>query len=616
MVNLIGVTIFTLWIAYCFKESIVNVLPISLAILTGLLFIFAMIRHLSWIDYCSAVVSIASMITVLWKVRKGCFDFKRLKKILTDPSFIAFLIAILLIVFFEKDRIVYSWDELGCWALEVKTLFFTDGFSLPGMHTTIGYAHYMPGQMLLGWWFCHMMPGQFNEGLMRVGYYIFFVAILAPIFSFGTSDKRLVAVLKGVLLTAILLILPSSVSIFEYGMLSVEFSQSALVGIMLYMIYARSTVKDKFGLYHWLACTYLLAMLKDSSVIFLGLIYTLAFVLWRATREKYGRPLKDLVLGGGLSVITIYIWKMYVRLNARGIAYPGTHNSAQLLLRFLQDPSGADEETLGYIRAFKESIIQYPLHIDRVWGLNLSVTGIVCLIVIMLYILYSRKIYDWGRKELLLTEVFAVGSITIYLLVILGMHMFYFRETQYLDAKTAMYSISRYMEPLFLGILLFFLLTCFLKMRQKDQVIAIFIIILFSDLDLVRDNLIAYGHVQEDVIESRDKLLTERHGFFEAIDSRLGKSGQGRILYVCNNTDEINVRMFRYLSAPKAVTFLSCVQYDRQGFLDRLSAEFNGDSIDFIYFDHLETTYIEGLEILNDQLYTKAEVEEVLFGGR
>lgn len=616
MVNLIGFMIFTLLIAYRSKKNIVNVFPISLAFLLGVLFILAMIRHLSWIDYCSGAVSIIIMIQVIWMMRNGDFDFKRLKKILADPSFVAFLTAVLLIVFFEKDRIIYSWDELGCWALEVKTLFFADGFSLPGMHTTIGYAHYMPGQMLFGWWFCHLMPGQFHEGLMRVGYYIFFVAVLAPAFSFITPGKIFATVLKGLLLTAVLLILPSSVSIFEYGMLSVEFSQSALVGIMLYMIYTRSDAKKESNRYYWLACTYILIMLKDSSVIFLGFIYTLAFVLWRATRGKYGRPLKDLVLGGGLSVITICIWKTYVRLNARGIAYPNTHNFARLLLRFLQNPSGADEETLGYIRAFKDSIIQYPLHIERVWGLNFSVTGIVCFIVIMLYILYSRKIYDWGRKELLLTEVFAVGSIMIYLLVVLGMHMFYFRETQYLDAKTAMYSISRYMEPLFLGILVFLLLTCFLKMKRKDWIIAIFMIILFSDFATVWDCMIAYGPREENVIASKNKFLAERHGFFDAVNSRLGESGQGKILYVCNNVDEFNIRMFRYLSAPRAVIFLNCAQYDRQGFLDRLAMECREDNTDFIYFDHLEAAYIEGLNILNDRLYTRAEVTEAVFGGR
>lgn len=615
MISFIGFILLTFVISYKFEENIIKILPISLAIFTNIIFILAMFRRLLWIDHIGGIISIIIIVYFIHQIYSKIFDWNLLKYLITEPSFIALAMSFLIVFSLEKGRIACNWDELGCWALEVKTLFLIDGFSLPQMHTIIEYAHYMPGQMIFEWWFCHLNPTYFHEGLMYVGYYLFFVIIMSPIFYFKTSSKKQMPVLKGILGTFILLALPSTVSIFEYGMLSVEFLQSALVGVMLYEIYNYSFLNSHLALWRWLAYSYLLIILKDSSLLLLFIIYMWALFLWIFTKHKFGIPIKNLVIGSSMSAIVVYIWKIYVQINNRGKMYPKATNFIELLFQFLKNPSGADGQTLGYIKAFGEAILYYPLHINRTWGINLTVIEIVCFIATAIYIIYRLHIYDFGKKELLITESFSVIGIAVYLLMVLGMHMFYFRETQYLDAYYVMHSISRYVEPLFLGILLFLLLTCFLKMKWKSWLITICMIILSANLSTVKNCLITYQPAKKSVLSQRKELIEKKRDFFDAINGELEEKEQGRILYVCDNTGDFNIRIFRYMLAPKAIYFLECNQIEKTNIRDTLLKLCETNSIDYIYFDHIDPIYVGHLNIMNNYLYRRKELAKSLVAG-
>lgn len=483
-------------------------------------------------------------------------DWKFLKSLCRDSNLWLLLFSAVILFIIEKDRIARSWDELGCWALEVKTLYLNSGFSSAKMHTAIGYADYFPGQMLFEWWVCHMQPSYFYEGLMYTGYYLFYAMFIVSAISYNNKKgiKWFAELLHKVLLVAVFLILPGCVSTFEYGMLSVEFLQSVIVGYFLYIMYLQ---RDKnrlelFDYVNWTALTIILILLKDSSIIFLVMLYCFSLCLLAFTKKQYSSFLQ-LACGGGAAITLITIWKYFVKVNDRGNPLQRSSAIVKLFKDFLNDPY-SDPNTIGYAKSFWQSIIEYPLHITRKFGLNLSVLGAILLLCIILYLFYKVKILHLNKTELIIGELGIISMIVVYLVLLVGMHMFGFRETQYLEPRTMMYAISRYSEPIIVGLLLFEMFICVTKMSYKVHVIAIIGVLIFADYS---SPIWAFGKYRTSLSNDyigRENLKNTNIELFEYFEEE--RTREGRILLVYGeDTVEPTRRILQYLTAPRALYF-------------------------------------------------------------
>ena len=586
-INLLGFVLLNVFIAYKAKKQIVHVIPVSMTILMCILLMLGILRRLHWIDVIWwGEIGVLGIISI---VKRKRIDFECVKRMLLDPSFIVLIITSILVFLCVKDRLVVSYDELGCWGLEVKTLYYADGFSLAGMHTSIGYSDYLPGPMLFLWWFTHFQTGFLHEGLMYTGYYLFYIFVISlylPSFISGLKTKKyLLKIVWGVITNVVLLYLPSCVSFMEYKMLSIELLQAALVAVMIFTLYQNATQKitKTYDVITWCALSVLLICLKDSSIVFLAVVYIFGITMTIIGRKRYISI--QSVLGGVIGGFAYYIiWKKFSASNGRGalgfrskVIFEGFHE-------LIYYPEKLMSEIKAYGSSMIKSIMEYPLHLSRGIEINISFTGLI-VIVLLCFILVSKlKLFPLKRKERIATVFFFEGIALLSLVVLLFMHVVFFREGQYLDPKTMMYSISRYCEPIFLGILLFFSLSFFAFASNKITIFLTVCILLTADLSVASNGLWNYRADVEGILQSRISTVSNNSKLFNAFDNV--KQLQGRYLIICDQTSGVigAEQDIRFLAAPRSISYYYIDSNgDTEPYRDQVKQWFEHNDYDYYY---------------------------------
>ena len=161
-----------------YKERLVNVIPISTAALILVLLALAFFRALYLID-AAAVLTLAAC-AVFFARSFGKNSGRELLSVLFSPSSVAFYCIVILAFFLMRNIPVADSDDLGCWALEAKSIFFYDGFPPKFRNAAFSYGRYFPGTSLFRWWVCHLF-GQFRDGFLFVGSGWLFIFLLAPV---------------------------------------------------------------------------------------------------------------------------------------------------------------------------------------------------------------------------------------------------------------------------------------------------------------------------------------------------------------------------------------------------------------------------------------------------
>ena len=624
-INIIGFIAINILLAYVLKECILSVLPTTISALALVLFALCLIRRLSWIDYFFMIAMVGIILSVYLFRRK--IDWLKLRAVILDPSNIIIVGILLFVYIIARNRTAADWDELGVWAIEVKTMFYADGLSLPYMHTSIGYANYIPGQMLIEWWFCHLCPFKFNDSLMFYGYYSIYYFMIAPLTVCGNTQNKWRNVGRGIVMIPILFVIPSCFCIHEYSMLSVELLISAVFCALLYNLFDIQSHTKAYTRIQWIALSTLLVMLKMDAFLFLVIVYLTAFILIymdRRTAEyrqnESGRTMIRarenfnygiLALGLGLSAMITLIWQMAVRYYHR---YGGfsTHNVLNNLKDILGNirlgSVGLDEDKMQYIRSFQEAVLHQPLHVYTTNFFDLTVISCVILIMVILYLVYKNIGFRNGKREYIVVNCIAVGSILVFLPMLLFMYMYIFRETQYFNPATMIKSLSRYMEPLLMGWSLSGLLIC---LNSKKTKLGIIVLALFLMCPSYTYMYSYFNELQLNTEKTKELYSQGREEFgefFQGNEDYFGTDGQGRILFVYGgNGTDLNIRQFRYLTAPRSVYWLN--YDDTDNFYEEIYNAAIEDVCGFIYFEQVPDNVVQAfvdeyhLNPLNDYLY-------------
>ena len=160
------------------KERLVNVIPVSTAGLILVLFALALFRALYLIDVIAGLTLIVCAVFFARTFRKS--SGRELLHVLFSPSSLAFYCIVILSFVFLKNACIISRDDLGCWAIEVKSLFFYNGFAPKFRNAAYSFGLYFPGTSLFRWWACHLF-GCVNDGLLFVGSWWLLIFLAAPL---------------------------------------------------------------------------------------------------------------------------------------------------------------------------------------------------------------------------------------------------------------------------------------------------------------------------------------------------------------------------------------------------------------------------------------------------
>lgn len=222
--------------------------------------------------------------------------------------------------------------------------------------------------------------------------------------------------------------------------------------------------------------------------------------------------------------------------------------------------------------------------------INLSVVSFILVLSVILVLFYKRKIME--RADVLcFAGVYGV-ALVIYLFLLLGMHVFVFREPQYVSPSIMIISIARYAQPLFLGTLEFILMvfcTCDHKaLDWKRSILVLAGLSIFANYPIVWNSMVDYRQRNEDILLARSSVCEMHTPFINAVREELGiECIDGRILYVAMANEAlsgVNQRILRYMLQPQTVAYLLyTADIEKEAFINNLKWELHAMNCKYIY---------------------------------
>lgn len=467
------VLVCVLWLAHYFKVSLAETLPVFVCVLVLVLYALAMVHHLSWIDGVAATVLILFGVWLISRPReerKAFFDGCLIKMTCASSLTAFFLLAVIAVC--TSGKVVSWWDDINFWATDMKSLYFLDGFAGKYANVAPEFGDYPPGAQLIKWWFLHLDPHVFREGLAFVGYYMMNMAFMLPLLR--KLKGRNVPVM--ILTAAALWFFPSIAEVYGYDGFCADLTMACIYGGFLLAVTDQETESKFF--YYGRCALYLGVLVLIKSIGFVWALFGLVFMFlylkcgdhaegrnqtWIGKgnvahagkhNAKY-KKLGGIVITAAVPVLTGGSWMLFCLFMRRV-----TKTTATAVKYMTTDEYGISGYTREFAEAFLRAFVGSPLHKDKTVAIDLTPLSLylcICLLVVLFCGMGNRFGLPWTQKrkgKMILW--FTVISGAIFYAVIFVAHITIFAtETQYLEAAGMISSIERYGAPFTVGTLIF-----------------------------------------------------------------------------------------------------------------------------------------------------------------
>ena len=503
-----------LWLAHYFNVSLVETLPVFVCVLVIVLYVLAMVHHLSWID------GIAVAVLVLFGVRlivrpqeerkvffRGCLDK------MTHASFITALFLLAAIAVCTSGKVVSWWDDINFWATDVKALYFLDGFAGKYANVAPEFGDYPPGAQLIKWWFLHLDSHVFREGLAFVGYYMMNMAFMLPLLR--KLKGRNIPVM--ILMAGALWFLPSIAEVYGYDGFCADLTMACIYGGFLlavtdlknlrgmedcsgsldspslrsesrnracsnfYVIgnsYIHTRVREadlaieRSSIFYYGRCAlYLGVLVLIKSIGFVWALFGLIFMFLYLRCDNHA---KERNAGGTKTGNGAYAWKFGGFLVT--VAFPVLTGGSWMLFCLLMrrvtkttatavkymttDEYGISGYTKEFAEAFRQAFVSSPLHKDKTVAIDLTPLSLylcICLLVVVFCGIGNRfgLLMPRERKGKMILWFTVISGAVFYAVIFIAHITIFATETQYLEASGMISSIERYGAPFTVGTLIF-----------------------------------------------------------------------------------------------------------------------------------------------------------------
>ena len=488
VLNICVVLACILWISHYFKVSLVEALPLFVCVLVLVLYVLAMVHHLSWIDGIEVAVL---LLFGVWLVRSAREErkafFSECMNQMTCASFITAVFLMVVIAVCTSGKVVSWWDDINFWATDVKSLYFLDGFAGKYANVAPEFGDYPPGAQLIKWWFLHLDPHVFREGLAFVGYYMMNMAFMFPLLR--KLKERNVPVM--ILMAAALWFFPSIAEVYGYDGFCADLTMACIYGGFLFAVTDMERFRrieggsgsvDLIGrssiFYYGRCALYLGVLVLIKSIGFVWAVFGLVFMflylkcddyaegrnqIWiekgnEAHAEKHGAGHKKaggIFITAAVPVLTGGSWMLFCLLMRRV-----TKTTATAVKYMTTDEYGISGYTREFAEAFLRAFVGSPLHKEKTVAIDLTPLSLylcICLLVVLFCGIGNRfGLPGAQRKKGKMILWFTVISGAVFYAVIFVAHITIFAtETQYLEAAGMISSIERYGAPFTVGTLIF-----------------------------------------------------------------------------------------------------------------------------------------------------------------
>lgn len=444
IINIMAILVCILLLSYFWKESLVEVIPVIVCGLVLVLYVLGVLHHLSWIDGISTmcVIGFAAFLGSRQKeerieIGKACLE--QVKK----PSFITALLLVLVVSVCVSGKVVTWWDDVNFWATDVKSLFYLDGFAGKYGNVAPEFGDYPPGAQLIKWWFLHLNPQEFKEGLAFAGYYIMNLSFMLPVLR--RMEGRNVFVM--ILMAGALWFLPSIAEVYGYDGFCADLTMACIYGGFLFAVTQKEGKKD--SIYYTRLAMYLGVLVLIKSVGFIWAAFGLVFLcLYQKQQGEHG-GWKRILAVFAVPLLTGGSWMLFCLLMRRV-----TKTTTTAVKYMTTDEYGFSGYTSDFAKAFIEAFLRSPLHKEKSVVIDMTPLGFYLCICLLVFFFYRKNLMPKKQGKLVLGYSVISGAL-FYGIIFIAHITIFATETQYLEAAGMISSIERYGAPFTIGTLLF-----------------------------------------------------------------------------------------------------------------------------------------------------------------
>lgn len=430
-------------LSYVWKTTTVEMFPPLICMLTLVLYVLALIRHLSFIDGISILVIAAFVFWLLRQKKEQRIEFTGIcLKNAAQPSFITAVCLLFAAALCTSGKIVTWWDDINFWATDVKSLYYLDGFAAKYGNTAPEFGDYPPAGQLFKWWFLHFDPHTFREGLAFAGYYVMNLSFLLPLLRKLKGGN----IMTAFGMAAAIWFLPSIAEVYGYDGFCADLTMACIYGAFLSAVTDREQGNDRF--YYGRLALYLSVLVLVKSVGFIWAFFGLVFLCLYQWTNKTAHK-KKVLLTAAAPVVTGASWLAFCFMMRRV-----TKTTTTAVKYMTTDEYGLSGYAGGFAKAFVKAFFTMPLHKEKSFLLDLTPFGFYLCICLLVIFFYRKKLMP--KKEGRLILWFSIVSGAVFYGIIFIAHLTIFAtETQYLEPAGMISSIERYGAPFTIGTLLF-----------------------------------------------------------------------------------------------------------------------------------------------------------------
>lgn len=537
LVNILSLILLILIISRKYGISAVCAWPAGVCIMVLFMYVLAFVRGLWAIDFIS-VAFIIGFIISLFAQKNSSYKEELIiyRKLIFNVQFIASLIFFTVLAFLVMDKKVTWWDDYNFWAADAKSIFGLNGFSSKYANVAPEFGDYPPGTQMFKWWFNHLSPGEFNEGLMFSGYYFMLFSFLMPFLSFARNSRKLLNILCTAFSCVMILLFPATVEAFWCDgccadtIMAVIFG-SFIIGVIITSKESDNNTKNTGGFvrFHEVNQYLLLAVLSLSKNtaflwLFLAVLFYMVIHIFVAKDFRIKAFLK-LVASPVLALGSWYGFCLIMRRVAKL-----TGSAVSMVTGTTSLPEYQGELTRVYVNAF----LKYPLHRYENGIINLSPLSLLILFIVAVTVLCLFK--KVSKKEGVVLGIYIIIAGAAFYIFDLVCHLTIFaNETQYLEEFAMVSSMERYGAPFTIGIMM---LLIYLSLKNAKKWVSVVVISLFimltTDYESTYRTVNGYRKTIDETMNTRSEIIDEKGwNFLKEIE---GKKNE-RILYVRDVND-------------------------------------------------------------------------------
>lgn len=400
-------------ISHLLKKKIELAIPISVIIITIIVYVFGLFDNLSMgviaVEILSTISLIYNIVTIIKVIKNK--EYKELLSRTLTPGLFVYMALFLLFIIINHGRIFEDYDEFNHWAVIIKNMFVHNGYgTVKGSIVT--FNEYPPFTACFQYILPHI-KGEYSEDLVIISQNLLYLSMIIPICKNTNFDKKfrnLLIIVPAILILPLVLYEDFFVNILVDGFLGILFA------IGLFIIYK----DDENKLYRNIILSLIitaLALTKTSGILFSILLLIFAIIKFKQNR------IKTILIILALPVILTSTW--YIKVNTAQV--PNEWD--------LKSTISSDENSIRMKNS--EMIISkfYYALFEQTQAIGERISMLCKILLLSAYSIFvyktvkdkdTRKSYSRILIETIISFViFAIGLLWMYLTIFIEEEAFY-----------------------------------------------------------------------------------------------------------------------------------------------------------------------------------------------